>query len=233
MGFGPEREASSGAGLTLPLWLGCCEGRKGCAKLMEIPTPMELAFFLKLEGKRLLSVMGSQNQRGTEASGKVRALNYPHSENLGKGRAASSSHVWPAGDWYHTLSSALEVHPAQSHQRGARLLPGQCLLSIQRAVPGETSFTGSQARPSGRVQAVEGTAVGGFKVRQKRQGAGFGKVLSYFQIANPHGHHSVLQGLPDTTPSGPPHRPSSIRDQEQDWVLLSLFSLPGGFYPLP
>lgn len=145
MGFGPEREreASSGAGRTLPLRLGCSEGREGCAKLIEIPAPMELAFFLKLEGKRLLSVMGSQNQRGTEASGKVRALNYPHSENLGKGRAASSSHVWPAGDWYHTLSSALGVHPAQSHQRGARLLPGQCLLSIQRAVPGETSFTGS------------------------------------------------------------------------------------------
>lgn len=75
--------------------------------------------------------------------------------------------------------------------------------------------------------------MGGLTVRQKRQGAGFGKVLSYFQIASRHGHHSVLQGLPDTTRSGPPHRPSSIRDQEQAWVLLSLFSLPGGFYPFP
>lgn len=87
---------------------------------------MELAF-LKFEGKWLLSVMGSQTQRGTEASRPVRAPNCACSETPGKGKAASSSHVQPARDWCHVLSTALGAHPAQSHQRGARLLPGQPL----------------------------------------------------------------------------------------------------------
>ena len=39
---------------------------------MEIPGPSELAF-PKFKGKQLFSVMGSQNQRGTEAGRKLRA----------------------------------------------------------------------------------------------------------------------------------------------------------------
>lgn len=41
---------------------------------MEIPGPTELAF-LKFKGKRFLPLMGSQSQRDTEASRKVRAPN--------------------------------------------------------------------------------------------------------------------------------------------------------------
>lgn len=64
---------------------------------MEIPGPTELAF-LRFKGKRLFSVMGSQNQRGTEANSNARAPSLAHSQNLGNSRAAGSSYVQPAGD---------------------------------------------------------------------------------------------------------------------------------------
>lgn len=47
---------------------------------MEIPGPTELAF-LRFKGKWLFSVMGSQNQRGTEANSNARAPSLAHSQN--------------------------------------------------------------------------------------------------------------------------------------------------------
>lgn len=73
---------------------GFSEGRKGCGNLMEIPGSTELAF-LKFKGKWLLPLVGSRNQRGPEASRKVRAPNST-SQNLRRGRAADSNHMRPA-----------------------------------------------------------------------------------------------------------------------------------------